>query len=191
MQKNQISGFIAYCKVSGFKTKSIESLSLRLSQFNGFVNQSRIQSIRAIQYRHLRQFVADFGQPSIHVKKSRIWALRQFYHYLTLTGQVEKNVGIWGRAKLTCCIFRFSTLIIGVFRLYFALFTPKIIIIGNLSLTKLIGSPSFNALAPHGRCTHQVFNVSNKTFASNGDASGPLFITMIHTALQTTFNPFL
>jgi integrase/recombinase XerC len=82
MLKDQISGFIAYCKVSGFKNKSVETLSLRLNQFNCFINQSRIQDIGSIQYCHLRQFVADYGQPSIHVKKARIWALRQFFHYL-------------------------------------------------------------------------------------------------------------
>lgn len=92
MLKEQISGFIAYCKVSGFKNKPIETLSLRLNQFNCFINQSRIQDIGSIQYCHLRQFVADYGQPSIHVKKARIWALRQFFHYLTLTEQRGKNI---------------------------------------------------------------------------------------------------
>lgn len=92
MLENQISGFIAYCKVSGFKNKSIESLSLRINQFNCFINQSNIHRIASIQYCHLRQFVADYKHPSIHIKKARIWALRQFYHYLTLTGQVKKNI---------------------------------------------------------------------------------------------------
>jgi integrase/recombinase XerC len=92
MLENQISGFIAYCKVSGFKKKSLESLSLRLNQFNGFVNRARIQDVGSIRYAHLRQFVADYKQPSIHVKKARIWALRQFYHYLTLQERVEKNI---------------------------------------------------------------------------------------------------
>jgi integrase/recombinase XerC len=92
MLENQISAFIAYCKVSGFKTKSLESLSLRLNQFNRFLDQARIQDIGSIRYRHLRQFVADYRLPSIHVKKARIWALRQFYHYLTLNGRVEKNI---------------------------------------------------------------------------------------------------
>jgi len=92
MLEDQISGFIAYCKVSGFKKKSIESLSLRLKQFNRFINQSPVHDIGSIRYAHLRQFIADYGQPSIHVKKARIWALRQFYHYLTLEGLVEKNI---------------------------------------------------------------------------------------------------
>jgi integrase/recombinase XerC len=92
MLENQISGFIAYCKVSGFKNKSLESLSLRINQFNCFINQSGIHDATLIKYCHLRQFVADYRQPSIHIKKARIWALRQFYHYLTLTGLVEKNI---------------------------------------------------------------------------------------------------
>lgn len=92
MLENQINGFIAYCKVAGFKNKSIESLSLRINQFNCFINQSNIHDIASIQYCHLRQFIADYKQPSIHIKKARIWALRQFYHYLTLNGLVEKNI---------------------------------------------------------------------------------------------------
>ncbi len=92
MLEKQINGFIAYCKVAGFKNKSIESLSLRINQFNCFINQSNIHDIASIQYYHLRQFVADYKQPSIHVKKARILSLRQFYHYLILKGQVEKNI---------------------------------------------------------------------------------------------------
>ena len=66
MLENQINGFIAYCKVSGFKNKSIESLFLRINQFNGFDNQSSIRAVASIQYGHLRQFVGDYKQPSIH-----------------------------------------------------------------------------------------------------------------------------
>lgn len=94
MLDKQISGFIDYCKVSGFKDKSIESLSLRLGQFNRFIKKSGIKRIGSIQYRHLRQFVADYLQPSIHVKKARIWSLRQFYHYLILKGHVKENIAL-------------------------------------------------------------------------------------------------
>lgn len=92
MLKEQISGFIAYCKVSGFKPKSIESLSLRLAHFNDFINSCRVKRIQSIQYLHLRQFIADYQSPSIHVKKARIWSLRQFYHYLMLKGHVKDNI---------------------------------------------------------------------------------------------------
>ena len=94
MLDKQISGFIDYCKVSGFKDKSIESLSLRLGQFNRFIKKSGIKRIGSIRYRHLRQFVADYQQPSIHVKKARIWSLRQFYHYLILKGQAKENIAL-------------------------------------------------------------------------------------------------
>jgi len=33
MLEKQINGFIDYCKVSGFKDKSIESLSINLNKF--------------------------------------------------------------------------------------------------------------------------------------------------------------
>ncbi len=92
MLSEQISGFIAYCKVSGFKAKSIESLSIRLKEFNTFVQKQRLGKIKAIEYRHLRRFVADYRRPSIHVKKARTWCLRQFYHFLKLTGHVDENI---------------------------------------------------------------------------------------------------
>ena len=37
MLEKQINGFIAYCKVSGFKDKSIESLSINLNKFKIFL----------------------------------------------------------------------------------------------------------------------------------------------------------
>ncbi len=85
MLEKKINGFVAYCKVSRFKDNSIEFLYLRLKQFNHFIKNCRIKRIRSIQYRQLRRFVADYKQPSIHVKKARIWSLRVFYHFLNST----------------------------------------------------------------------------------------------------------
>jgi integrase/recombinase XerC len=92
MLNQHISGFIAYCKVSGFKAKSIESLSMRLNEFNTFVRNEKLDKIKGITYRHLRRFVADYRNPSIHIKKARIWSLRQFYHYLKLNSHVDENI---------------------------------------------------------------------------------------------------
>ena len=92
MLEEQINGFIEYCKVSGFRNKSIESLSIRLNQFNIFLKTVQIRKIKAITYRHLSKFVADYKNPSIHVKKARIWSLRQFFHYLKLNGYVNENI---------------------------------------------------------------------------------------------------
>jgi integrase/recombinase XerC len=92
MLEEQINGFIEYCKVSGFRDKSIESLSIRLNQFNNFLKTARLCKIKSITYRYLSRFVADYKNPSIHVKKARIWSLRQFFHYLKLKGYVNENI---------------------------------------------------------------------------------------------------
>ena len=78
MLEKQVNGFIDYCKVSGFKDKSIESLSLNLNKFKIFSGKIHASSIKKVTYRHLLSFVADFQSPSIHTKKARVWALRQF-----------------------------------------------------------------------------------------------------------------
>ena len=92
MLEEQINGFIEYCKVSGFRDKSIESLSIRLNQFKKFLITARLRKIKSITYCHLSRFVADYKNPSIHVKKARIWSLRQFFHYLKLNGYVNENI---------------------------------------------------------------------------------------------------
>ena len=72
MLEKKINGFIAYCKVAGFKEKSIETLLIRIHEFNKFLKSKRFSNIRSIKYAHLSAFVADYQSPSIHVKKARI-----------------------------------------------------------------------------------------------------------------------
>jgi len=92
MLDRQIKGFIQYCKVCGFKERSIQALAIRLNDFNKFLKIKRISRIRSVTYAHLSVFIADYKNPSIHVKKSRIWSLRQFFHYLKLNGFVKENI---------------------------------------------------------------------------------------------------
>ncbi len=92
MLEQHINGFIDYCKVSGFRVKSIESLSTRLNNFNDFIQENHLESIQEITYRHLLAFLADYRRPSIHVKKARVWALRQFFHFLKLHSVVDENI---------------------------------------------------------------------------------------------------
>jgi len=63
-----------------------------LREFEIFLKTQTIRSIKRVGYRHLIDFVADFNDPSIHVTKSRVWALRQFYHFLTLHQIVPENI---------------------------------------------------------------------------------------------------
>ena len=61
MLVQKIKGFIAYCKVAGFKDKSIETLSLRLNEFNKFLKSKRLKNIQSVTYSHLSAFVADIS----------------------------------------------------------------------------------------------------------------------------------
>jgi len=92
MLEKQINGFIEYCKVSGFKDRSIESLSINLNKFKTFLSKIHNRSIKKITYRHLSAFAADYESPSVDPKKARIWAMRQFFHYLKLHNVVEENI---------------------------------------------------------------------------------------------------
>ena len=92
MLEKQINGFIEYCKVSGFKDRSIQSLSLNLNKFKAFLSKIHVKSIKKITYRHLSTFVADYRSPSIDTKKARVWAMRQFFHYLKLHNLVEESI---------------------------------------------------------------------------------------------------
>ena len=49
-------------------------------------------SVKKVLYPHLIDFTADYNEPSIHVTKSRVWTLRQFYHFLTLHRIIPENI---------------------------------------------------------------------------------------------------
>ena len=91
MLEIKIELFLDYCKVSNFATRSIQSLRVRLNEFNRFINKVPVESIQAISYRDLKEFVTQYRGPSIHIRKARIWSLRQFFHFSKLKGWVEAN----------------------------------------------------------------------------------------------------
>jgi integrase/recombinase XerC len=41
-----------------------------------------------------RRFIGDFKIPSVHIKKARVWSLRQFFHFLKLNGWVGENIAL-------------------------------------------------------------------------------------------------
>jgi site-specific recombinase XerD len=94
MLHNHIRDFLEYYKASEFRERSVEALSIRLNQFNRFVQSQSIHSVHEITYPHLLQFIADYQQPSPHVKKSRVWALHQFFHFLMLNRIIDKNIAL-------------------------------------------------------------------------------------------------
>ena len=77
-----------------FSLKSIESLSISLSELTAFVATQKINYLEDITYGYLFNFVADFKEPSIHKKKARVWCLHQFFHFLTVTGHLKENIAL-------------------------------------------------------------------------------------------------
>ena len=87
-----IQEFLAYCRLADFSHRSLQALAIRLNEFTAFLKSQGIKSIKKVTYLDLVAFVADFNNPSIHVRKSRVWTLRQFYHFLTLNDKVAENI---------------------------------------------------------------------------------------------------
>jgi site-specific recombinase XerD len=86
-----IQEFIGYCRLTNFSDRSIQALTARLKELQSFLKARQIRSVKKITYLDLVTFVADFS-PSIHLRKSWVWTLRQFYHFLTLNNKVPKNI---------------------------------------------------------------------------------------------------
>lgn len=92
MLQRFIQEFLGYCRLANFSDRSIQTLTARLNEFQSFLKVRDIRSVKKITYLDLAAFAADFNSPSIHVRKSRVWTLRQFYHFLTLNNKVTKNI---------------------------------------------------------------------------------------------------
>ncbi len=94
MLHRYINQFIEYCQLADFSVRSIQALAIRLNEFETYLTSQKIRSVKKITYLRLIDFVADYKAPSIHVRKSRVWTLRQFYHFLTLHRYVSQNIAL-------------------------------------------------------------------------------------------------
>ena len=86
------SQFLAYCELADFSARSIQALTIRLNELANFLKIQRIRSVKKVSHRNLIDFTADYNAPSIHITKSRVWTLRQFYHFLTLQRIIPENI---------------------------------------------------------------------------------------------------
>jgi site-specific recombinase XerC len=92
MLRSLVSDFLQYCKTSNFSDSSLETLSAQLNEFNQFLDRQSVHSIQHISYQHLTEFIAGHRDPSVHVKKQRVWSLHQFFHFLKVHNLIEKNI---------------------------------------------------------------------------------------------------
>ena len=81
MLQRFIQEFLTYCRLADFSDRSIQALTARLKELQSFLKARRIRPVKKITNLDLGAFVAYFNNPSIHVRKSRVWTLRQFYHF--------------------------------------------------------------------------------------------------------------
>jgi len=65
MLDEEMRYFLEYCRISDSSKKSIESLSIRLSEFNELLKTTTVTSLIDISYQHLRRFVADYKSPPV------------------------------------------------------------------------------------------------------------------------------
>lgn len=89
-----ISDFIDYAEQVNFKVKSLEAITSRLNQLAAYCELHSIHDISEITFEHLLSFVVEFGYCSVHVRKSKVWALHQFFHFLTLKKIIPKNIAL-------------------------------------------------------------------------------------------------
>lgn len=92
MLKNIIAEFLSYGNVTGFSKRSLQTLTSRLRSFHAFLQGQSIVTPPGITYKHLHSYVVDFGTPSDHVKKSRVWTIRQFFHFLKQKEYIQDNI---------------------------------------------------------------------------------------------------
>lgn len=92
MLQVHITDFLSYCKVVGFSKKSTRSLARSLRDFDSFIHSQAITDIGGINYALLVDFVSNFRKPSVHLKKARVWCLHQFFHFLTVNGEIPENI---------------------------------------------------------------------------------------------------
>ena len=77
MLHHYVQKFLDYSQIACFSERSLRTLTARLKEFNVFIKSKRLKSPKEIAYTHLIEFVSDFKLLFVHVKKLRVWAVKQ------------------------------------------------------------------------------------------------------------------
>ncbi len=92
MLHQYVEQFLSYCQIACFSERSIGTLAARLKEFNVFIKSKRLKSPKEIAHIHLIDFESDFKLPSEYMIKARVWAVKQFFHFLFLNQGASKNI---------------------------------------------------------------------------------------------------
>ena len=84
--------FLSYCQIACFSERSLRTLTAHLKEFNAFIKSKRLKSPKEIAYAHLINFISDFKLPSVHMKKSRVWAVKQFFRFMVLNQRASRDI---------------------------------------------------------------------------------------------------
>ena len=93
MLTKTINDFLQYCNTCHFAESSKLIFKKMLLDFKDFITIKELNNIEVINYKILSDFVTN-KNPSVHIKKQRIWSLHKFFHYLTLSGAIPKNIAM-------------------------------------------------------------------------------------------------
>lgn len=87
-----VAHFIRSRQLAQLSNRSIETLEIRLKDFQAFLKLRSIRSIQKVTHLHLIDFISDFDDPSVHVRKARIWTMHQFFRFLVQQDYVPKDI---------------------------------------------------------------------------------------------------
>ncbi len=63
-----------------------------LIPFHAFIKSERLKSPKGITHNHLIDLVSDFKLLSVHAKKSRVWAVKQIFHFLAFRQWASEDI---------------------------------------------------------------------------------------------------
>lgn len=93
MLEHYLNGFLNHCREAHFALRSESVMANRVREFEGYLESLGVGCITDVTYIHLSGYVT-FNHPSVHIKKSRVWTLHQFFHYLKLQGLFKENIAL-------------------------------------------------------------------------------------------------
>ena len=95
--------------IANFSARTIQAMEIRLRELRFFTPGHKLRAGADITYLHLVEFTSQYRQPAIHIRKSRVWALRQFFHFPALHGHAHNIAATLPYPKIERTVPQFLT----------------------------------------------------------------------------------